>query len=53
MERLEPSYSYPGQNHLQIRKLFLTATEEVLLNGKDAKATFTEAQTRAQDLMPR
>lgn len=53
MERLEPSYSYPGQNHLQIRKLFLTATEEVLLNGKDAKATFSETQTRAQDLMPK
>jgi multiple sugar transport system substrate-binding protein len=53
MERLEPSYSYPGQNHLQIRKLFLTAVEEVLMNGKDAKATFGEAQTRAQDLMPK
>jgi multiple sugar transport system substrate-binding protein len=53
MERLEPSYSYPGQNHLQIRKLFLTAVEEILLNGKDPKATLQDAQTRAQDLMPK
>ena len=53
MDRLEPSYSYPGQNHLQIRKLFLSAVEEILLNGKDPRATLQEAQTRSQDLMPR
>lgn len=53
LERLEPSYSYPGQNALQIRKLFLTAIQEILLNGKDPKATMQEAQTRAQDLMPK
>jgi multiple sugar transport system substrate-binding protein len=53
MERLEPSYSYPGQNALQIRKLFLTAVQEILLQNKDPKATLGEAQTRAQDLMPK
>ena len=53
LERLEPSYSYPGQNALQIRKLFLTAVQEILLNGKDPKTTMQEAQTRAQDLMPK
>ena len=52
MDRLEPSYSYPGQNALQIRKLFLTAVQEILFQGKDAKATMSEAQTRAQELMP-
>jgi multiple sugar transport system substrate-binding protein len=52
MDRLEPSYSYPGQNALQIRKLFLTAVQEILFQGKDPKATMGEAQTRAQELMP-
>ena len=37
----------------QIRKLFLTAVQEILLNGKDPKTTMQEAQTRAQDLMPK
>jgi multiple sugar transport system substrate-binding protein len=53
LERLEPSYSYPGQNALQIRKLFLTAVQEILLQNKDPKTTLGEAQTRAQDLMPK
>jgi len=53
MERLEPSYSYPGQNHLQIRKLFLSAVEEILFNNKDPKTTLQETQARAQDLMPK
>ena len=33
-------------------KLFLTAVQEILLQGKDPKATMGEAQTRAQELMP-
>jgi multiple sugar transport system substrate-binding protein len=53
MDRLEPSYSYPGQNALQIRKLFLTAVQEVLLQNKDPKTTMGDAQARAQDLMPK
>ena len=36
----------------QIRKLFLTAVQEILFQGKDPKATMGEAQTRAQELMP-
>jgi len=38
---------------LQIRKLFLTGVQEILLNGKDPKTTMQEAQARAQDLMPK
>jgi multiple sugar transport system substrate-binding protein len=53
MDNLETTYSYPGQNHLQIRKLFLTAVQEVLFEGKDPEKTLKEAQVRAQDLMPR
>ncbi|MFN0070261.1 MAG: ABC transporter substrate-binding protein [Chloroflexota bacterium] len=53
MDQLESTYSFPGQNHLQIRKLFLQSLQEVLFEGKDPAKTFTDAQTRAQDLMPR
>jgi len=53
MQNLESTYSYPGQNHLQIRKLFLTAVQEILFEGKDPEKTLQDAQTRAQDLMPR
>jgi multiple sugar transport system substrate-binding protein len=53
MDQLESTYSYPGQNHLQIRKLFLGAVEEILFGGKDPAATLRDAQVRAQDLMPK
>jgi multiple sugar transport system substrate-binding protein len=52
MENLESTYSYPGQNNLQIRKLFLTGLSEVLFQGKDPAKTMADYQERAQALMP-
>ena len=43
----------PQEGVVRIRKLFLTAVQEILLQNKDPKATLGEAQTRAQDLMPK
>jgi len=53
LDALEPSYSYPGQNSIEIRKLFLTSLTEILFNGKDADKTMKDAEDRAQALMPR
>ena len=53
MDNLESTYSYPGQNHLQIRKLFLTGLAEVLFDGKDPEKTMKDYQVRAQGLMPK
>lgn len=50
LETLEPSLSFPGQNALQIRDLFLGSLERVLFSGADAAATFTESQDQANDL---
>lgn len=52
MDNLAPSYSFPGQNHLEIRKLFLTSVQQVLLQGADVEKTLKESQARAQALLP-
>ena len=52
MDNLEPSLSYPGQNHLQIRKLYLTAFQQVIFEGADPQKTMQETAARAQALMP-
>lgn len=52
MDNLAPSLSFPGQNHLQIRKLFLSSVQEVLFEGADPESSFRDSQTRAQALMP-
>jgi multiple sugar transport system substrate-binding protein len=53
MDNLAPSLSYPGQNALQIRKLFLTAFQQVLFENADAEKTMQDAASRAQELMPK
>jgi multiple sugar transport system substrate-binding protein len=53
MDNLAPSLSYPGQNSLQIRKLYLTTLQQVLFEGADVDASFKDAETRARALMPR
>jgi hypothetical protein len=52
LDQLEPSLSFPGQNHLQIRTLFLNTLQRVLFQNEDPQRAFTEAATRAQSLMP-
>jgi multiple sugar transport system substrate-binding protein len=52
LDELQPSLSYPGQNHLRIRDLFLDTLQRVLYRGEDAGRSFADAQTRAQALMP-
>lgn len=53
LDRLEPSLSFPGQNHLQIRDLFLKSLQDSLIQGAPVDQTMTASATRAQDLMPR
>jgi multiple sugar transport system substrate-binding protein len=53
MDNLAPSLSYPGQNSLQIRKLYLTTLQQVLFEGADVDTSFKDAETRARALMPR
>lgn len=51
LDQLEPSLSFPGQNALQIRDLFLGSLEQVLFDGADVTETFTESQERAAELV--
>lgn len=51
LDSLEPSLSFPGQNALQIRDLFLRSLELVLFNGADVTETFTDSQQRATELV--
>lgn len=51
LDALEPSLSFPGQNALQIRDLFLGSLERVLFHGADATETFTESQDQANGLV--
>ncbi|GIW11426.1 MAG: ABC transporter substrate-binding protein [Dehalococcoidia bacterium] len=53
LDGLEPSISYPGDNHVQIRDLFLKTQQAVVLQGADPDRAWREAQARAQELMPR
>ncbi|HVV08946.1 ABC transporter substrate-binding protein [Amycolatopsis sp.] len=53
LNRLEPWTSFPGDNYVQIRDLMMQAVENVVYRGADARTTLTEAQTRAQELMPK
>jgi multiple sugar transport system substrate-binding protein len=51
MDNLAPSVSYPGQNALQVRKLYLTSFQQVLFDGADAAKTMQDAAARAQELI--
>ncbi len=53
MDNLAPSLSYPGQNALQIRRLYLDTLAQVLYQGAEPGKAFGDAETRAQSLMPR
>ncbi|MCA4135272.1 ABC transporter substrate-binding protein [Arthrobacter sp. M4] len=53
LDRLQPWVSYPGNSYVQVDDILATAIEDVVYYGKDAKATMSEAQRRAQDLLPR
>jgi multiple sugar transport system substrate-binding protein len=50
---LEPSVAYPGDNHAQIRTIYLQAIQRVLLNGDDPERTMRDAAARGTELMPR
>jgi multiple sugar transport system substrate-binding protein len=51
MDNLAPSLSYPGQNALQVRKLYLTSFQQVIFDGADAQKTMQDAAARAQELI--
>jgi multiple sugar transport system substrate-binding protein len=53
LDGLEASTAYPGDNHVQIRDIFLKTQQAVLLQGADPERSWREAQARAQELMPR
>jgi multiple sugar transport system substrate-binding protein len=53
LDGMEASTAYPGDNHVQIRDIYLKAKQAVLLQGADPERTMREAQARAQELMPR
>lgn len=53
LARLEPWVSFPGDSYTQVRDLMMQAVENVVYQGQDAKATLTEAQRRATELMPK
>ena len=53
LDGLERSLSYPGDNHVQIRDIFLKTQQAVVLQGADPERSWREAQARAQELMPR
>lgn len=50
LDDLEPSLSFPGQNALQIRDLFLRSLELVLFHDADVTETFTASEREAADL---
>lgn len=51
LDDLEPSLSFPGQNALQIRDLFLRSLELVLFNQADPATTFQQSQDDANRLV--
>ena len=51
LDELEPSLSFPGQNALQIRDLYLDSLERVLFDGADAEETFMASQAQAEELV--
>ncbi|MCS7001887.1 MAG: ABC transporter substrate-binding protein, partial [Dehalococcoidia bacterium] len=53
LEFLEPSLAFPGDNHVQIRDIYLRTKQQILLSGADPESTLRESQQRAQALMPR
>lgn len=53
LDGLQPSVSFPGDNQVQIRNIYLRAIQDVLLAGTDPATTMTEAAKRSQELMPR
>jgi hypothetical protein len=50
---MEASTAYPGDNHVQIRDIYLKTQQAVLLQGADPEQSWRDAQRRAQELMPR
>jgi multiple sugar transport system substrate-binding protein len=52
LSRLQPWTAFPGDSYTQIVTLMMTAVESIVYQGKDAKSTLTDAQTRAQALIP-
>jgi multiple sugar transport system substrate-binding protein len=52
LSRLQPWSAFPGDSYTQIVTLMMAAVESIVFQGKDAKSTLTDAQTRAQALMP-
>ena len=51
LDQLEPSLSFPGQNALQIRDLYLGSLERVLFEHADVTETFTSSQAQAAELV--
>lgn len=53
LENLTPWVSFPGPNYRQIETTIHNAWEQAIFGGADVAQTLSEAQARAQDLMPR
>lgn len=52
LDSLEPWLSYPGNSYVQIDDILWTAIEKSVFYGADVDSTMTQAQKRAQELIP-
>jgi multiple sugar transport system substrate-binding protein len=52
LSRLQPWTAFPGDDYKKIVSLMMTAVQSVVFQGKDAASTLTDAQKRAQALVP-
>lgn len=51
LDRLEPWVSFPGDRYTQIETILSKAVDDSVFYGKDPRATMSDAQRRAQDLL--
>ncbi|MFC6012927.1 ABC transporter substrate-binding protein [Nocardia lasii] len=51
LDRLEPWVSFPGDRYTQVESILSKAVDDSIFYGKDPRATMSDAQRRAQDLI--